>query len=166
MEVSPSLYFELDFELLLELLFELPFALWIRLKCFRQQSDIVVEQLKIRRDFFYPANRRQVFDNRSSGFTCDRVRRLAIEIGLDHDHLNVIALHHVDDFQGVARGRRNARPWLNKAHNVESEVVGKVGRRVMVSNYFAAMERLHVGLALPISGSAECPAVAQQSPQR
>src|ERR1700687_1428362 len=126
MEVSPSLYFELDFELLLELLFELPFALWIRLKCFRQQSDIVVEQLKIRRDFFYPANRRQVFNNRSAGFTRDRIRRLAVEIGLDHNHLYVVWLYHVDDFQGVAWRRRNARSWLDETDHIQPEMLGEV----------------------------------------
>src|SRR6266436_1142724 len=92
------------------------YELLIRLKRLRQQSDIVVKQLEVGCNLLRTSHRRQVFHYDSAGFPSNRIRRLAIEIGLHHDRLYTVALHHVGQIEGMTRGRRNARPRLYETH--------------------------------------------------
>src|SRR5713101_9173236 len=101
------------------------YELWVPLERLRQQSDIVIEQLKVGRNPLRASHRRQVLHHDSAGFPGNRIRRLAIEIRLDHDDLHMVALHHVGQLKGMARGRRNAWPRLHEADDIQPEVLGK-----------------------------------------
>src|SRR6266852_7458003 len=102
------------------------YELWVPLERLRQQSDIVIEQLKVGCNLLRTSHRRQVFHHDSAGFPGNRIRRLAIEIGLDHDDLHMVALHHVGQLKGMARGWWNARPRLHEADYVQPEMFRKV----------------------------------------
>src|SRR6266852_1312038 len=102
------------------------YELWVPLERLRQQSEIVIEQLKVGRNLLRASHRRQVLHHDSAGFPGNRILRLAIEIGLDHDHLHMVPLHHVVLLKGMDRGRKNARPRLHEADHVKTEMFSKV----------------------------------------
>ena len=90
----------------------------------------------------------------------DRVRRLRVEVRLDHDDLDVLRLHRVDDVERVLRRRRNPGLRLDVADDVEAERVGEVRPGPMVGDRPSAPCRAPSApssAAAPRSGAARSP---------
>src|SRR5579864_90878 len=113
------------------------------LERFGQQSNIVIEKLKIVCHLLLTAYGRQINHYFSSRLAGDAVRSLQIEVRLNHDDLAVFPLHQSDEFQGVAGRGRYAGPWLNIAYNINAKMLGEVRQRVVVGDHLPAVIRLH-----------------------
>src|SRR4051812_24418225 len=96
-----------------------------RLERLGEQRNIVIEQLEIVGNRRLPAHRGQYHHDLPTGLARNRVRRLQIEVWLHQDQLHAVALHLLDQFDGVRRARRNAGARLHVPRHVQPEVLGK-----------------------------------------
>src|SRR6266849_11067680 len=108
-------------------------------------ADVVIEKPEIVGDFFFSPDRWRQNENLAAGFARYGVRCLQIEVGLDHNHLDVLLLHLPDEFDGVLRARRNAGARLHVANHVEVEMLGEIRPGAVIGDDFAAGVRFHVG---------------------
>src|ERR1700758_2581948 len=67
-----------------------------------QQSDIVIEELKVVCHFFLSAHRGQVLDDLTTSVASNGLGSFQVEVGLHQDYLAILALHEADQFDGVA----------------------------------------------------------------
>src|SRR5439155_2767638 len=117
--------------------------LFSRVKSFDQQSNIVVEKLKIICHLFLTAYGRSInYDLRPGGLPY-RLWGLEVEIRFHEYDLAVLSLHQLDKLDCVARCGRDAGPGLYVTDHVQIEVLSKIGKRAMIGDYLAAMVRLH-----------------------
>src|ERR1700732_355417 len=91
-----------------------------------QLADVVVKQLEVIGDFFFASDRRRQHEHLSACFARDGIRSLQIEIGFHHDHLYVLALHLLHQFDGVLRARWDAWPRLDVTDHIQVEMLRKV----------------------------------------
>src|SRR3979409_440250 len=98
-------------------------ALLCRLKRFGQQINIVVKQLKIIRNLLFASNGGQVHHYLSASFACDGLWGFEIEIRFHQHDLATFPLHQLNEFDSMARSRRNTRSRLDVANHIEAEVL-------------------------------------------
>src|SRR5205807_10277373 len=75
------------------------FPLFRRVECLDQQTNIVIEELKIIIHSLFTAYRRQIDDNLGAGFPPDRLRGLEIKIRLNQHDSADLELHQLDKFK-------------------------------------------------------------------
>src|SRR3954470_1132745 len=68
-----------------------------------QHRDVGVKELEIVARLGHSADRRRHDEHSAAGVRGNRVWCLGIEIWFDHDDLDVLGLHRVDDVKGVLR---------------------------------------------------------------
>ena len=113
-----------------------------------QFGDIVIEKMKIVGDLFFAAHGRGEDDDLGSGFAGHGLGRLEVEIGLDDDDLDALALHQLDELEGVLGAGGNAGARLDVARDVEVEVAGEIGPGAVVGDDLAAGVGVHLGFPL------------------
>src|SRR5437660_12752817 len=70
-----------------------------------QFGDIVIKQLEIIGDFFFPADRRHEDDDLRAGVAGDGVGSFEVEVRLNKNKLYAVALHLANHLDGVLRAR-------------------------------------------------------------
>src|SRR6202140_1635633 len=108
-------------------------------ECLLELAYVVIEKLEVVGDFFFPADGRRQDEHLATRIAGDGVRGFQIEVRLDHDDFDVLALHLLDQLDGVLRTRRNAGARLDVTHHVQMEVVRKVRPRPMISDDLAVV---------------------------
>src|SRR6266403_1070917 len=117
---------------------------------------VVVEKLEVVGDLFFSPNRRRQDEHLAARFARNGVGRFQVEVRLDNDDFDLVALHLLDQLDGMLRTRGNTRSRLYIPDNIEVEMFGEVGPGAVVGNDFAAGVGLH-GLEPFLVGLLEAP---------
>src|SRR5262249_41790397 len=113
-----------------------PGLLFCFVERFFQLGDIVIEQLEIIGDLFFAANARREHDNFPARVAGNSVGSFQVEIRLDTNDFDAVALHLADEFNSVLRTGRNAGTRLDIADYVEVEVFSKIRPRAVIGDDF------------------------------
>src|ERR1700674_1364276 len=106
--------------------------------------DVVVEQLEVIGDLLFAADGGRQDDNLPARLTCDAVRRFEIEVRLNGNDLDAVALHLLNQREIMLRTRGNAGARFDIADDIQAEMVSEIRPRAMVGDDLAPGVGLHL----------------------